>query len=72
MYIPAQYGDLIQIGIILMFLSFFLFSSKEKTPERKKKKRKRTPVSESSDEGSKSERYMDTVINEHHYLVMED
>lgn len=46
-----------QLGSILLKL-FFLCSSQEESPEKKKKKRrKRTPVSESSDEGSKSDRY---------------
>ena len=59
-YNPLQHQEvtlLLVVGKYFLKL-FFLCSSKEESPEKKKKKRrKRTPVSESSDEGSKSDRY---------------
>lgn len=45
-----------KLAFLFLKMLFSSFSSKEETPEKKRKKRKRTPVSESSDEGSKSDR----------------
>ena len=45
-----------KLAFLFLKMLFSFFSLKEETPEMKRKKRKRTSVSESSDEGSKSDR----------------